>query len=53
MINFIAKRIEKPEMLEEQKEKYKEYFVYTTIYEKYRNAVNEKLTADGYSEVIV
>ena len=53
MINFIAKRIEKPETLEEQKEKYKEYFVYTTIYEKYREAVNDKLTADGYAEVIV
>lgn len=53
MINFITKRIEKPETLDEQQEKYKEYFVYTTIYEKYREAVNEKLTADGYAEVIV
>lgn len=53
MINFIAKRIEKPETLDEQREKYREYFVYTTIYEKYREAVNEKLTADGYAEVIV
>lgn len=53
MINFITKRIEKPETLDEQREKYKEYFVYTTIYEKYREAVNEKLTADGYAEVIV
>lgn len=53
MINFIAKRIEKPETLDEQREKYREYFVYTTIYEKYREAVNDRLTADGYSEVIV
>ena len=53
MINFICKRIEKPETLEEQREKYREYFVYTSIYEKYREAVNERLTADGYSEVIV
>lgn len=53
MINFIARRIEKPDTLEEQREKYKEYFVYTTIYEKYRHDVNEKLTADGYAEVIV
>lgn len=53
MINFICKRIEKPETLEEKQEKYKEYFVYTSIYEKYRQAVNDKLTADGYDEVIV
>lgn len=53
MINFICKRIEKPETLDEQREKYREYFVYTSIYERYREAVNEKLTADGYSEVIV
>ena len=53
MVNFIAKRIEKPETLEEQREKYADYFVNTNIYEKYKNDVDEKLIADGYGEVII
>lgn len=53
MTNFIAKRIEKPETLEQRQEKYREYFINTFVYERYREAVDEKLTADGYGDCIV
>ena len=55
MVNFVARSIEKKADIElaQGQELYRKYFIYTAIYKRYKSAVDEKLIADGYEEVIV
>ena len=55
MVNFVARSIEKKADIElaQGQELYRKYFIYTAIYKRYKAAVDEKLIADGYEEVIV
>lgn len=55
MVNFIAGRIEKETKisLEAGQEKYRAYFINTTLYASYKDAVDKKLKDDGYGDVIV
>ena len=55
MDKFIAKMIETQAniSLENGQEKYRAYFVNTTIYAKWKESVDAILTADGYANCIV
>lgn len=55
MITFIAARIEEQARLslEQGQDKYRAYFVRTTLYLKYKPEVDAILIQDGFSEVIV
>ena len=55
MGTFIAKMIMKQAdiSLENGKEKYRAYFVSTTIYEKWKDEVDAILKENGYSKCIV
>ena len=55
MDKFIAKMIETQAdiSLENGQEKYRAYFVDTTIYAKWKESVDAILTADGYANCIV
>lgn len=55
MVNFVVRSIEKKAKieLEQGQELYRKYFIYTAIYAGYKEAVDEKLIADGYEDVIV
>ena len=55
MVHFITGLIEgrADSSLEEGQELYRKYFISTKIYKSYKAGVDEKLTADGYAEVIV
>lgn len=55
MVNFITRMIEEraDNSLEEGQALYRKYFISTKIYKSYKAGVDEKLTADGYAEVIV
>lgn len=55
MVNTICTIIKRARdiSLEAGIEKYKSYFVNITNWQKYRSAVDEKLTADGYTDCIV
>ena len=56
MVDFVVRSIEKKvdnTSLEAGQEIYRKYFVYTKIYKGYKAAVDAKLTADGYEDVIV
>ena len=55
MSKFIARMIKKraDRALEEGRELYRKYFVYTSIYANYKESVDEILKADGYEAVIV
>lgn len=55
MVNFVARSIEKKADIElaQGQELYRKYFIYTAIYAGYKGAVDEKLIADGYEDVIV
>lgn len=55
MIPFIAGRIEAEaqKSIEQGREKYRAYFVRTTLYLKYKAEVDAILIQDGYGEVIV
>ena len=55
MDEFIAKMIENQTdiSLENGQEKYRAYFVITTIYAKWQESVDAILTADGYANCSV
>ena len=55
MDKFIAKMIKSQAdiSLENGQEKYRAYFVITTIYAKWRESVDTILTADGYANCII
>ena len=55
MVNFIAGMIEKyaKSSLEEGQELYRKYFIKTAIYKRYKAGVDEILTANGFTDVIV
>lgn len=55
MITFIAGRImlDVDKSIQQGQDKYKAYFVNTSIYHKYKNEVDTILRADGYADVIV
>ena len=55
MVGFIVRMIEKEAKvsIEKGQEKYRAYFVNTSLYLGYQSAVNAKLEADGYEDVIV
>lgn len=55
MITFIAGRIEEEarKSIEQGQEKYRAYFVRTSLYLKYKPEVDAILIQDGFSEVIV
>ncbi len=52
MIKFISRMIKQAadRSVDEGKELYAKYFVNTSLYEKYREGVDEVLKADGYGE---
>lgn len=55
MVAFIASRIilESDKSLEEGQNKYRAYFVKTTIYLRYKSEVDALLIQDGYESSIV
>ena len=55
MVNFIVRMIEQSAnvSLEDGQELYRKYFINTQIYKNYKKAVDDKLKADGYADVIV
>ncbi len=55
MVKFIKNQIVKQYNISKElgKEKYISYFINTTIYENYRNEVNELLRKEGYDYCIV
>lgn len=55
MIPFVAGRImvAADKSLEEGQDKYRAYFVNTSLYRKYQSDVDTILRTDGYAEVIV
>lgn len=55
MITFIAGRImlDADKSTQQGQDKYKAYFVNTSIYHKYKNDVDTILRTDGYIDVIV
>lgn len=55
MIVFIAGRImlDADNSTQQGQEKYKAYFVNTSIYQQYKNEVDTILRTDGYADVIV
>ena len=55
MDKFIAQMIENQAniSLEKGQDKYRAYFITTTIYAKWKEAVDAKLTAEGYANCIV
>ena len=55
MVNFIARGIKKAydNSPEEGCELYRKYFINTKLYTRYKEAVDEILTNDGYEDVIV
>ena len=55
MENFISEMIKNQAdiSLEKGQEKYRAYFVITTIYAKWKESVDTILTADGYANCIV
>lgn len=55
MITFIAERIkvDTDKSLTQGQDKYRAYFVKTSIYRKYQEDVNTILQTDGYTDAIV
>ena len=55
MVDFIVRSVEKKAKkdLESGKQMYRKYFINTSIYNAYKDDVDEKLTADGFESVIV
>lgn len=55
MITFIAGRImlDADKSINQGQDKYKAYFVNTSLYHKYQDDVDTTLRTDGYMEVIV
>jgi hypothetical protein len=55
MESFVARMIKQNAdvSLEQGQEKYRAYFINTSIYSKYKTGVDEKLVEDGYGNVIV
>lgn len=55
MSTFIASRIilEADKSIEQGQDKYRAYFINTSLYRKYQNDVDTILRTDGYEKVIV
>lgn len=55
MVDFIKRMIKEAskKSIEEGQEKYREYFVYTKLYKRYKEKVDNGLITDGYENVIV
>ncbi|WPK10603.1 hypothetical protein R6U77_11995 [Lysinibacillus louembei] len=55
MVTFIAGRImlEADKSMQQGQDKYKAYFVNTSIYHKHKDVVDTILRTDGYTDVIV
>lgn len=53
MIKFIARMIKQAadKSVDEGRDLYNKYFVNTSIYNKYKESVDEVLIADGYEEI--
>lgn len=55
MVNYVVRRIEQQANISVEKgqEKYRAFFVKINTYERYRQAVDERLITEGYEACIV